>query len=61
VAPHHQGVAMSAMQAIGEGYNVFVVADACNAVRLIAHEMSVRRHDNVDMHQHYFLSYRIAG
>ncbi len=36
-------VAMPAIQALGEGYDVFVVTDACGAVSLEAHNMAVRR------------------
>jgi nicotinamidase-related amidase len=36
-------VAMPAIQAAGEGYDVFVVTDACGAVSLEAHDMAVRR------------------
>lgn len=36
-------VAMPAIQAIGEGYDVFVVTDACGAVTVEAHDMAVRR------------------
>lgn len=36
-------VAMPAIQALGEGYDVFVVSDACGAVTTEAHEMSMQR------------------
>jgi nicotinamidase-related amidase len=36
-------VAMPAIQALGEGYDVFVVTDACGGVSVEAHEMAVRR------------------
>lgn len=36
-------VAMPAIQAVGEGYDVFVVTDACGAVSKEAHDMAVRR------------------
>ncbi|MBW8243714.1 hydrolase [Muricauda oceani] len=36
-------VAMPAIQAMGEGYDVFVVTDACGAVSSEAHDMAVRR------------------
>jgi nicotinamidase-related amidase len=36
-------VAMPAIQAIGEGYEVFVVTDACGGVTVEAHDMAVRR------------------
>lgn len=36
-------VAMPAIQAAGEGYDVFVVTDACGAVSVEAHDMAVRR------------------
>ncbi len=36
-------VAMPAIQALGEGYDVFVVTDACGAVSKEAHDMAVRR------------------
>jgi len=36
-------VAMPAIQAIGEGYDVFVVTDACAGVTVEAHEVAVRR------------------
>ena len=36
-------VAMPAIQALGEGYDVFVVTDACGAVSVEAHDMAVRR------------------
>jgi nicotinamidase-related amidase len=36
-------VAMPAIQALGEGYEVFVVTDACGGASLEAHEMAVRR------------------
>jgi nicotinamidase-related amidase len=36
-------VAMPAIQALGEGYDVFVVTDACGAVSSEAHDMAVRR------------------
>lgn len=36
-------VAMPAIQALGEGYDVFVVSDACGAVSLEAHEMAMQR------------------
>ncbi|HZH95200.1 MAG TPA: hydrolase [Flavisolibacter sp.] len=36
-------VAMPAIQALAEGYDVFVVTDACGAVTLEAHDMAVRR------------------
>ena len=36
-------VAMPAIQALGEGYDVFVVTDACGAVSAEAHDMAVRR------------------
>lgn len=36
-------VAMPAIQALGEGYDVFVVTDACGGVTVEAHDMSVRR------------------
>ena len=36
-------VAMPAIQAAGEGYDVFVVTDACGAVSIEAHDMAVRR------------------
>tara|TARA_R110002020_G_scaffold155391_1_gene336392 strand:+ start:8201 stop:8857 length:657 start_codon:yes stop_codon:yes gene_type:complete len=36
-------VAMPAIQALGEGYDVFVVTDACGSVSVEAHEMAVRR------------------
>jgi nicotinamidase-related amidase len=34
---------MPAIQALGEGYDVFVVTDACGAVSSEAHDMAVRR------------------
>lgn len=40
-------VAMPAIQATGEGYEVFIVTDACGGVSLEAHEMAVRRMINV--------------
>ncbi|KGO86653.1 amidohydrolase [Flavobacterium rivuli WB 3.3-2 = DSM 21788] len=36
-------VVMPAIQAIGEGYDVFVVTDACGAVTTEAHDMAIRR------------------
>ena len=36
-------VAMPAIQAAGEGYDVFVVTDACGSVSTEAHDMAVRR------------------
>ena len=36
-------VAMPAIQAAGEGYDVFVVTDACGSVSSEAHDMAVRR------------------
>lgn len=36
-------VAMPAIQALGEGYDVFVVTDACGATSVEAHDMAVRR------------------
>ena len=36
-------VAMPAIQALGEGYDVFVVTDACGSVSVEAHDMAVRR------------------
>jgi nicotinamidase-related amidase len=36
-------VAMPAIQALGEGYDVFVVSDACGAVSVEAHEMAMQR------------------
>jgi nicotinamidase-related amidase len=36
-------VAMPVLQALGEGYEVYVVTDACGGMSLEAHEMSVRR------------------
>jgi nicotinamidase-related amidase len=36
-------VAMPAIQALGEGYEVFVVTDACGGVSVEAHDMAVRR------------------
>ncbi|QNL48834.1 hydrolase [Olivibacter sp. SDN3] len=36
-------VAMPAIQALGEGYDVFVVTDACGSVSAEAHDMAVRR------------------
>jgi nicotinamidase-related amidase len=36
-------VAMPALQALGEGYDVFVVTDACGGVTPEAHDMAVRR------------------
>lgn len=36
-------VAMPAIQAVGEGYDVFVVTDASGSASLEAHEMAVRR------------------
>jgi nicotinamidase-related amidase len=36
-------VAMPAIQAAGEGYDVYVVTDACGAVSVEAHDMAVRR------------------
>jgi nicotinamidase-related amidase len=36
-------VAMPAIQALGEGYDVFVVTDACGSVTEEAHDMAVRR------------------
>ncbi|PRD47569.1 hydrolase [Sphingobacterium haloxyli] len=36
-------VAMPAIQAMGEGYEVFVVTDACGSVSAEAHDMAVRR------------------
>ena len=36
-------VAMPAIQALGEGYDVFVVTDACGGVSVEAHDMAVRR------------------
>jgi nicotinamidase-related amidase len=36
-------VAMPAIQALGEGYDVFVVTDACGSVSKEAHDMAVRR------------------
>ncbi len=36
-------VAFPAIQALGEGYDVFVVADACGAVLLEAHELAMQR------------------
>ncbi|MFI7229184.1 isochorismatase family protein [Nonomuraea angiospora] len=34
---------MPAIQALGEGYDVFVVSDACGGVSGEAHDMAVRR------------------
>jgi len=34
---------MPAIQAAGEGYDVFVVTDACGAVSAEAHDMAIRR------------------
>lgn len=36
-------VAMPAIQAVAEGYDVFVVTDACGSVTVEAHDMAVRR------------------
>jgi nicotinamidase-related amidase len=36
-------VAMPAIQALADGYDVFVVTDACGGVSLEAHDMAVRR------------------
>jgi nicotinamidase-related amidase len=36
-------VAMPAIQALGEGYDVFIVTDACGGVSVEAHDMAVRR------------------
>jgi nicotinamidase-related amidase len=36
-------VAMPAIQAAGEGYDVFVVTDACGAISAEAHDMAIRR------------------
>ena len=36
-------VAMPSIQAIGEGYDVFVVTDACGSVSAEAHDMAIRR------------------
>lgn len=36
-------VAMPAIQAIGEGYDVFIVTDACGGVSTESHDMAVRR------------------
>lgn len=36
-------IAMPAIQALGEGYDVFVVTDACGSVSPEAHDMAVRR------------------
>lgn len=36
-------VAMPAIQAVGEGYEVFVVTDACGGLSVEAHDMAVRR------------------
>jgi nicotinamidase-related amidase len=36
-------VAFPTIQALGEGYDVFVVADACGAVSLEAHELAMQR------------------
>jgi nicotinamidase-related amidase len=36
-------VAMPAIQALGEGYDVFIVTDACGGVTVEAHDMAVRR------------------
>src|SRR5216683_1814374 len=36
-------VAMPAIQALGEGYEVFVVTDACGGVSVESHDMAVRR------------------
>ena len=36
-------VAMPALQALGEGYDVFVVTDACGGVSVESHDMAVRR------------------
>lgn len=36
-------VAMPAIQAAGEGYDVFVVTDACGACSVEAHDMAIRR------------------
>jgi len=36
-------VAMPAIQAVGEGYDVFVVTDACGGVSEESHDMAVRR------------------
>lgn len=36
-------VAMPAIQALAEGYDVFVVTDACGGVSVEAHDMAVRR------------------
>ena len=36
-------VAMPAIQALAEGYDVFVVTDACGGVTAEAHDMAVRR------------------
>jgi nicotinamidase-related amidase len=38
-------VVMPAIQALGEGYDVFVVTDACGGVSGEAHDMAVRRMD----------------
>ena len=35
-------VAIAAIQALGEGYDVFVVSDACGAVTVEAHEMALQ-------------------
>jgi nicotinamidase-related amidase len=34
---------MPAIQAVGEGYDVFVVTDACGAVSKEAHDMAIQR------------------
>src|SRR5918993_1186256 len=36
-------LAMPAIQALAEGYDVFVVSDACGAVSMEAHEMAMQR------------------
>ena len=36
-------LAMPAIQAMGEGYDVYVVTDACGGVSVEAHDMAVRR------------------
>jgi nicotinamidase-related amidase len=42
-------VAMPAIQALGEGYDVFVVTDACGSVSAEAHDMAVRRMEQADV------------
>ena len=37
------GFAPSVMQALGNGYQVYVVSDACANLNALAHEMSIRR------------------